>query len=346
MRPLDHLDNLILRCGRITSCLTDGNYRLYMPDLMWCLNELSTRQLTIKAGHAHLTHLRTALRNGDAATKIAMNKDLTMWELHGKKFEEQYITSTASATPGSAGSALKSAIIDNITHTAPAPKVKAPSHCSQMAAKQIAADQAIIADLSHQLKEMTTKADAGQSAQYQLEAVVAESADLKQRFDALVSQDAENREVVVGQLCSILSMIDKHAPDHFTTAFSHKAEVFPPVFPIEDAYKRILEHGGVPYEIDFCLRMVIKYIKPLLPRCMGKVRFRGEQGTEYEQYEHFVPIYRRVCSPESETPYRKVTPYVKRNLYHSREHVLAYIAEHAAPFLEEATRICNECAFA
>ncbi len=338
-KPLDQYMNLQLRLGCITKHLTEPNWRIYMPDLINVLNELSTRQLKNKPGN-DLQKVRAALRHENAQKDVEQYPDVcAYWELHGTDYHKQYITSSKSTMPG-AESGIPSLLIQRIRDMDPVGKIggkRAPK------SKEVA--QANIADLTEQLNTASIQACKVTELTLQLEAAAGEIDVLKQKIAELsnVPTDEEKLQTMAHMLVAVMCIVHKAIQEHGSSSYSRMDDLVAPKVPIVTLYEDMQKVGELPDNVDMYVRECIKTLRPLWPRAVSKTEFVGAKDTEYHGCTMYLPVYKTVMSAAVELPHRHVTPHLMSITKWYREGVLAFIQQHAPDSLDEATKMCDQC---
>lgn len=339
-KPLDQYMNLQLRIGCIVMQCTDANLRIYMPDLITILNELSTRQLKNKPGTTDVQKVRTALRSEKSKNDVAQYPDVcAYWELHGTDFHKQYITSVKSAMPG-AETCAPSVIIERIRAMKPVGKIGGKKPPTSGASAQSNINQ-----LTEQLQSTTLQAAKVTQLTIQLDAANEEIEALKQRVAELsnVPKEDEKLQAMACMLGQILAIVHKAIQEHGSSSFSRMDDLVAPKIPIVDLYNQIQKIGDLPHDVDMFVTLCIKYLRPLWPRPMGKTEFVGAKDTQYHGCTMHLPVYVTVNSPAVEFPYRHVTPHLMSNVKWYRAAILDFIEKYNHEFYEEAVHICDEC---
>ena len=339
-KPLDQYMNLQFRIGCIMHQCTENNWRIYMPQLIDILNELSTRQLKCKAGTNDVQKVRAALRNERAKQDMEQYPDLcTHWELHGTEFQTQYVTSVKSTMPG-AESCIPSLIIQRIRDMKPVGKVG-----GKKAPKTAAAAQSNIDELSEQLQAASIQASQVTQLKLQLEDAHGEIEVLRQKVADLIDVPTEGYrlQAMAGMVAEILGIVYKAIQEHGSSTFSRMDDLVAPKIPIVDLYEKIQKLGHLPDGVDTFVKLCIKTLRPLWPRPIGKTEFVGAKDTQYHGVTMHLPVYTTVMCPAVEFPHRHVTPFLMSNVKWFREPVLEFIKQHNPDFYDEAVSLCDDC---
>ena len=339
-KPLDQYMNLQFRIGCIMHQCTENNWRIYMPQLIDVLNELSTRQLKCKAGTNDVQKVRAALRNDRAKQDMEQYPDLcTYWELHGTEFQTQYVTSVKSAMPG-ATSCNPSQIVERIRAMDPVGKVG-----GKKAPKTAAAAQSNIDELSEQLQAASVQASKVTQLTLQLEGAMEEIDMLKKKVTDLsnLPKEEEKLQAMACMVGQILCIIHKAIQEHGSSTFSRMDDLVAPKIPIVDLYEKIKKIGDLPDDVDMFVKMCIDKLRPLWPRPIGKTEFVGAKDTQYHGVTMHLPVYTTVMCAAVEFPYRHVTPFLMSNVKWYRSAVLEFIQQHNPDFYDDAVSICDQC---